>query len=244
MGGAMLLSANLGFLFTDLPLDRAVHAAKAAGFDAVEFHDQVQQCDLPALQLALKATGLPVISLNCHMGPSMGRAAISTLDFARDFEAALHAAQAVEAGAIHVLAGRIGPEGAATFSQSLALALEMTDRPLVIEPISRKAVADYHLWDPEVALALVRHFAHPNLRILADWYHLAHSLGVDGALEWLDRNAALIGHLQIARLSDRGEPWPLEIRHWPRLRQLSPAVGLEYRPTGGDIPALLAALRA
>ncbi len=31
-------SANLGFLWVDLPLVDRVRAAKAAGFDAVEFH--------------------------------------------------------------------------------------------------------------------------------------------------------------------------------------------------------------
>ena len=31
-------SANLGFLWADLPLPAAIRAAKAAGFDAVECH--------------------------------------------------------------------------------------------------------------------------------------------------------------------------------------------------------------
>ncbi|MDX5413792.1 MAG: isomerase, partial [Rhodobacterales bacterium] len=34
----MRYSANLGFLFTVLPLPQAIHAAKRAGFDAVECH--------------------------------------------------------------------------------------------------------------------------------------------------------------------------------------------------------------
>jgi hydroxypyruvate isomerase len=34
----MKVSANLGFLWTELPLPDAIRAAKAAGFDAVECH--------------------------------------------------------------------------------------------------------------------------------------------------------------------------------------------------------------
>ena len=34
----MRFSANLGFLYTDRPLTEAIHAAHAAGFDAVECH--------------------------------------------------------------------------------------------------------------------------------------------------------------------------------------------------------------
>ena len=34
----MLFSANIGFLYTDLPLPDRIRAAKRAGFDAVECH--------------------------------------------------------------------------------------------------------------------------------------------------------------------------------------------------------------
>jgi hydroxypyruvate isomerase len=38
VGRLTKFSANLGFLWSDLPLPAAIHAAKAAGFDAVECH--------------------------------------------------------------------------------------------------------------------------------------------------------------------------------------------------------------
>ena len=60
-------SANLGFLWTDRPLPDAIHAAHAAGFDAVECH---WPYDIPADQVhaALQATGLPMLGLNTRRG--------------------------------------------------------------------------------------------------------------------------------------------------------------------------------
>ncbi len=53
-------SANLGFLWTELTLPEAIHAAARAGFDAVECHwpYNYKPGDINA---ALKATGLPTI---------------------------------------------------------------------------------------------------------------------------------------------------------------------------------------
>lgn len=45
----MLFSANLGFLWSDLPLAEAIHKAKEAGFDAVECH---WPYDTPAKEVA------------------------------------------------------------------------------------------------------------------------------------------------------------------------------------------------
>ena len=60
----MRLLANLGFLFPGLPLAARIAAAAAAGFDGVEFHDQVQQDDPPRVADLLAATGLTAGSLN------------------------------------------------------------------------------------------------------------------------------------------------------------------------------------
>jgi len=56
-------SANLGFLWADLPLPAAIRAAKAAGFDAVECH--WPYATPPAeITAALKDTGLEMLGLN------------------------------------------------------------------------------------------------------------------------------------------------------------------------------------
>ena len=54
----MLFSANIGFLYTDLPLPDRIRAAKRAGFDAVECHFPY---DVPVAEMraALDETALP-----------------------------------------------------------------------------------------------------------------------------------------------------------------------------------------
>ena len=63
----MRFSANLGFLWQDRPLPEAIHAAHAAGFDAVECH---WPYDTPAqaTRAALEETGLPLPGLNTVRG--------------------------------------------------------------------------------------------------------------------------------------------------------------------------------
>ena len=60
-------SANLGFLWNDLPLPDAIRAASMAGFDAVECH---WPYDVPAedVAAALAETGLPMLGLNTRRG--------------------------------------------------------------------------------------------------------------------------------------------------------------------------------
>ncbi|NCW16997.1 MAG: hypothetical protein EBW38_17545, partial [Rhodobacteraceae bacterium] len=60
-------SANLGFLWTELPLPAAIEAAAKAGFDAVECH---WPFDVPPAEItaALAATKLPMLGLNTRRG--------------------------------------------------------------------------------------------------------------------------------------------------------------------------------
>jgi hydroxypyruvate isomerase len=107
----MRFSANLGFLFTDRPLPDAIHAAHAAGFEAVECHFPYDT-DPGAVRAALDATGLPMLGLNTWPGDrdagEFGLAALPGRERqAREAIAqAVEYAQAIGAGAVHVMAGR------------------------------------------------------------------------------------------------------------------------------------------
>lgn len=241
----MLISANLGFLFTDLPLAERVRAARDAGFDAVEFHDLTEATDLAALRAALG--DMPVIGLNTFAGPGMGRAALSRDGFTRDFAIAAQAAEALGAQAIHVVASLGGNN--ATYLQNLDHALARTPCPIVIEPISAPG---FFLSSFAQAEAVLDHFNTPKLRIMADWFHLRAWHSETDAHALLTRLWPRIGHVQLARAGDRGAPCPAldaEIaRLLPVLRKLGcPALGLEYRPdmdpTRG-FADIIAALRA
>lgn len=241
-----VLSANLGFLFTDLDFPDRIRAAADAGFEAVEFHDQAQTAFRDTAQ-ALADTGLRVLSLNTFHGPTMGRAALDGPDFTEDFRAALAAAQEMRAGAIHIVAGRAqGSEARTAYLRNLSWALERTDRPLLLEPICPQAVPGYHLASLEDFAAVAAALPHPQLRLMADWFHLGTLYGPAGALARLTAQPRL-AHVQLARLPDRGDPMPGDVPEWPALasfaRARGLAVGLEYRPTR-PVGEMLAALQA
>lgn len=238
------LSANLGFLFTDLPFPDRIRAAAGAGFDAVEFHDQAQTGDLAAIRAALSETGVILVGLNTFMGPTMGRAAVSRAGFREDFARALDVAQRLGAGAVHVVAGLAqGARARETYLENLHWALALTDRPLLLEPICPQAAPGYHLASLEAFDAVRALLPDPRLRLMADWYHLGTLYGAADALERIRLAAPYLGHLQLARLRDRGDPMPDEVPQWQALRRLVPVVGLEYRP-GRPVSDVVAGLRS
>lgn len=237
----MRFLANTGFLFPRLAFPERIRAAAAAGFDGVEFHDEVQAHDPAAIAALLAETGLGVGGLNLRMGRTLGCAALpgEERQFARDLAEADAAARAVGAGALHVVAGR-GEGDRATYLANLRRALDLTGLPLLIEPICRAAVPDYHLHDLDDALEVLDRIGSGRISLMFDWYHAAAMLGPAGAEAALARHRARIGHVQLAAAGDRAEPGPDLCGMAARAGFAR--VGLEYRPTRPEA-ALLAALR-
>ena len=200
-------SANTGFLYPELDLLDRIRAAARDGFDAVEFHDEGQSAERAALLDALAETGLPVVGLNARMGPSSGCAAIpGERDRARrEIEAAAELAGAVDAGAIHVLAGKTKAPGARdAYLDSLAFALRATDRTILIEPLCEAAMPDYFLNDLDEAARIVDELNDPRARILFDCFHVETQHG--DALARFRAHAHRVGHVQIASVPERAEP--------------------------------------
>ena len=104
------LSANLGFLWTDRSLPEAIHAAKNAGFHAVECH---WPYSTPAEDVAsaLKETGLNMLGLNTQRGEvAAGENGIAALvsreaDARRFIDEAIDYAVVIDCPNIHVMAG-------------------------------------------------------------------------------------------------------------------------------------------
>jgi hydroxypyruvate isomerase len=230
----MPFSANTGFLWPEEPFLGRIRAARAAGFAAVEFHDEAQAADPAALSAAL--AGLAVASLNVRMGASAGRAAIpgAEAEARADLAEALAVAERVDAAAIHVLAGRTDAPGAhRTFVAALRHALGQTGRAILIEPICRAAMPGYFLHDLDQARAILAEIDHPRLKLMFDCYHVETAHG--RCLERFRAVAPLVGHVQIASVPDRAEPdaGALDYRVLlPALREAgyAGAFGCEYRP--------------
>lgn len=237
MSYPLQFSANLGFLWNDLPLPERIRAAARAGFDAVEFHDVAQSCDQAQLRDILHETGLPLCSLNTRMGGTAGCAALTGQEdqARRDIDGALETARNLGAAAVHVLAGR-GDGHRPAYLRALRHALDRGDAIILIEPISRAAMPGYYLNDIAQAAGIVQEIGHPRLKLLFDCYHIAME-GHDVTASFA-QHAALIGHVQIASVPGRNEPGTGDsldyARLLPQMRRAGYAgfFGCEYRPIG------------
>jgi 2-dehydrotetronate isomerase len=226
-------SANTGFLWRDLPFLERIDRAAAAGFDALEFHDEAQDADPAALSGTLERNGLPVLALNTRMGMTLGSAALPGDRARRDIDEAAALAARIGARAIHVLAGLTdAPDARATFEANLRHALAATDAVVLIEPISPAAIPGYFLHDLATAAEIVDSIGHPRLRILFDTFHVAATEG--DVSRAFDRHAPQVGHVQIASYPGRAEPDDETLALLPILRDggYAGAFGCEYRARG------------
>ena len=234
-------SANLGFLWPDLPLDQAIRAAARAGFDAVECH-WPYACSAASVRQALESTSLPMLSLNTLPGDTAaGEFGLCALP-GRETQAraaidrALRYAAAVGCRNVHLMAGRCGPQGLQTFLANLEYAADRADGiGLLIEPINHYDVPGYFLHRVEQAVDILNRMDRPQLRLMFDCYHVQRSQG--DLIHRLRTHLGQIGHLQIAAAPGRDEPDRGEIAY-PRVLAAAEAagyrgfVGAEYKPSG------------
>lgn len=213
-------SANLGFLWADLSLPEAIHAAKAAGFDAVECHWPYA---FPPVDVAraLQETGLPMLGLNTRRGHvAGGENGLSALP-GREVEArqaideALDYAKHINAGVVHVMAGFAqGATAEACLVSNLKYACERAsavDITIVIEPLNHYDAPGYFLSTTTQAEAIITKVGTANIKLMFDCYHVQL---MEGDLSHrLQRLLPLIGHIQFASVPDRGTPDQGEINY-------------------------------
>lgn len=240
----MQFSANLGFLWTELSLPDAIHAAKAAGFAAVECH---WPYDTPAeeVKAALDATGLPMLGLNTRRGDvAGGENGLSALpgreqEARAAIEEALAYAVVVGAKAVHVMAGfSTGTKAHACFVENLRFACDQADTlgiTILIEPLNRNDAPGYFLQNTSQAQAIMNEIRAPNLKLMFDCYHVGRTEG-----DVTTRLAALrevIGHIQFAGIPARGAPDLGELDYrfvFEAIETLGweMPLGAEYKPAG------------
>lgn len=241
-------SANLGFLWQELSLPDAIRAAATAGFDAVECH---WPYGTPAEQTltVLQETGLPMLGLNTRRGADgeFGLAALEgrSVEARLAIDEAIHYAAAVDAGAVHVMAGIAPPEphlflaylGNLRYACKAAAEHDIT---ILIEPLNKNDNPGYYLNNLADAAGVIDAVDRPNMKLLFDCYHVARTEGdVHGHLR---EHLPIIGHIQFASIPDRTEPTLgagdrgeldyaqvfalVDELGWDR------PLGAEYRPTG------------
>lgn len=243
-------SANLGFLWTELPLPLAIRAAKAAGFAAVECH---WPYDVPVHEVknALAETELPLLAPNTRRGNgAAGEIGLAALP-GREAEArqtideAITYAAAVAARRVHVMAGKAqGPAAHDTFVSNLHHACSQA-KPLgvqiLIEPLNAFDAPGYFLRTTDQARGIIEEVAADNIAMMFDCYHVQRTEGdIVGRFE---KHLPVIGHVQFAAVPDRGPPDHGEVDYavvFAAIAALgySSPLGAEYKPVGATVDSL------
>ena len=248
-------SANLTFLFTELPFLARFAAAKANGFTAVEY---VCLFDHEPEVLAdhLKRHHLKQVLLNVPHGDwAAGERGIAILpdrtqEFRASIETTIRYCQALDCHMVNCLAGITPNCGAdltrehtdpailrATFIENLryaAAALKAAGIRLLIEPINTRDIPGFYLTGTKQAYDIIQDTGSDNLMIQHDLYHMQIMEG--DLAPTLTKYLAAIGHIQIADNPDRHEPGtgeiniPFLLAHLDRLGYQG-HVGLEYKPS-------------
>lgn len=252
------ISANLGFLWKGLPLTEGVRRAKAAGFDAVEFHAPYE-VPVGEMQAVLAKVALPVAGINTRPGNvaagEVGMAAIP----GRESEAraaideALAYAKAIGAGYIQVTGGKVDPETRAAAHTTYLKALDHASRgaealgiTIVIEPLNRTDVPGNFLNTTDQAKTIVAELGRKSVKVLFDCYHVQVSEG--DLTRRLEKLMPIIGHIQIAAVPSRAEPDEGEVAYERLLKTIEKLgyrgfIGAEYRARG-EVEAGLGWLKA
>lgn len=207
-------SANLSFLFTELPFLDRFAAAACAGFGAVEF---LFPYDYPADSLAehLHRHDLAISVFNLYPGNwdrgDRGFAALqeNSKEFEQSIALAIPYAKALAASQLHIMAGIAdpSPETERCYIANIRLAADRFAAhglDVMIEPINPLSMPNYFLNGTNQAVNLIQRIDRPNVRLQFDIFH--HQITSGDVLDRLEDLMPLIGHIQIAGLPDRNEP--------------------------------------
>jgi len=246
------LAVNCSILFQELPLLQRPAAAKAAGFDAVEFwwpfsSASPASTDVDAFADAILAADVRLIGLNFAAGdmPNGDRGLVSwpgrQAEFRDSVEAAIAVAGRLGTRTFNALygnrvAGTDPTEQDALGIENLSWAAQRVATiggTVLLEPVS--GAANYPLLTAQQVIAVIDKVGAPNMCLLADFYHLAGNGDDVGAA--IAAYGARIGHIQVADAPGRHRPGTGEL---PLADWVAAAVSagydgyvaLEYAPVG------------
>jgi hydroxypyruvate isomerase len=259
MGHLLPYAANCSLLFTEVELLQRPAAARAAGFDAIEFWWPWPQQPVPtdaetdAFIAAVRDAGVQLIGLNFFAGDlagdDCGVLSIPTrsAEFRDNIAVTMGIGRALDVPAFNALYGnRVGearPEqqdDLATENLTLAAkAAAVIGGTVLVEPVS--GPKPYPLRTARDVITVLDRVQVPNVGFLCDLFHLANNGDdIDAALA---AYAHRIAHVQIADHPGRGEPGTgtLDLGRYLSTIEAggySGYVGLEYIPTTTTIDSL------
>ena len=236
-------SANLGFLWTEVPIDQAILRAADVGFSGIEMH-WPNPADISKIKSALAAANLPLLSLNTVAGNKQdGDFGLCSLPDRRveakaAIDLAVDQAHALNAKFVHVMAGKAsGLNAHETFVENLAYALDITRDvgvQILIEPINSYDVPEYFLKTVDQAIDIINEIGSPDLKLMFDFYHVERQQG--SAITRFQAALNFVGHVQFASVPDRASPDHGDLDFDEVFKVLGTNwngfCGAEYRPGG------------
>lgn len=231
-------SACIEMLFADLPdYPARIHAAKAAGYAAVEFWGWRAK-HLDAVAAALRETGMRLTGFVADPLPSLtDRAALAS--FLAALPDSIATAQRLGTPYLYIQSGRLiaGQTRAALTDTLIAALTEAADIlqgsgvTLLLEPVSDGQNA--FLTRAADGLPIIAAVDRPEVRLLYDLYHAAVA-GEDTATT-IGPHMSLIGHVHVADHPGRVAPGlgalPLDRDlAWIRAQGYTGLFGLEFLP--------------
>ncbi|NNH75749.1 TIM barrel protein [Nocardia uniformis] len=222
-GGALRkYDVNCSILFTDLPLLERPAAAKAAGFDAVEFWWPFGEDPTPgdkevdAFVGAISDAGVQLVGLNFIDLIPAGRGLVSVPGeenrFRDNIDVAVEIAARTGCRALNALYGNRIPGTDPEKQDALALenlglaarAAQKVGATVLLEALNSYESQAYPIVSSAHAVRIIEQVGEPNMRFLCDFYHLARmGENLTGVIDTWGR---YIGHVQIADSPDRGRP--------------------------------------
>jgi hydroxypyruvate isomerase len=264
MSRTVPLAVNCSILFSELPLLERPAAAKASGFDAVEFWwpfstANPDDSEVDAFVGAISAAGVRLVGLNFAAGdmPAGDRGLVSwpgrESEFRDSVQVAVSISQRLGTKAFNALYGNRLSDADRGAQEDLAAenlawaarAVAPLGAVVLLEPVS--GAPRYPLLTAADVVGVIERVERDgadNVRLLADLYHLA--VNGDNVEEAIAAYGARIGHIQVADAPGRHRPGTgnLHLHRWLDAAVkagYSGPIALEYIPVG-DTTADLAQL--
>jgi hydroxypyruvate isomerase len=259
VNGQLVFAANCSLLFSEVPLLQRPAAARAAGFEAIEFWwpwpDQPVPADrdIDAFLTAVRDAGVHLVGLNFFAGDLAGAdcGVLSipsrSAEFRDNIDVTVGIGAALDVRAHNALYGNRVTDATPDEQDELAIenltlaaeAVAVNNATVLLEPVS--GPKPYPLRNANDVISVLDRLPVDNAGFCCDLFHLANNGDdIDVALA---SYASRIAHVQVADHPGRGEPGSgeLDLDHYLDVIAASGYDGYvvcEYTPTTNTVDSL------